>query len=1142
LRSFFVETFGEKPLKNRIFIVALLMLALASIAVAQTSLGTITGIVKDPSGALVANAQVTITQLGTNVSRSTVTNSAGIYRFEAVLLGSYKLKVVAAGFASTEATGIAVNANQTSDYDVALKMGSTGTEVNVEAAGAAVALQTEDATRGAAIDPVQLTSLPITGQSSLNLMLIVPGVVKSNQGGSLDSGIGSVNGSRARSNNFMIDGVQNNDISVAGPSFTLTNNDAIQEVSIQTSNFTAEFGRSGGAVINQVTKSGSNSLHGTAAWVYRSERLNASNSGDRLAGTKAIFKENIPAFTVGGPITLPHFYDGRDKTFFFVGAQWDRYSDAGAATPFTVPTEAGIASLQAMAATCPNVKSYLDQLGGIRGSSGTGSQQISVELPSAIASTSCFGGARTGQTVEVGIYNRFLPRIFLDNNHIARIDHIVSQKQNMSFRWLWDSNSDTSGNVGINPSYDIPFLGKTMSGNFNDVYIFKPNLVNEFRFSYTRYNYGWFFTDPTSLGATAPDVQISGLSSLAVSATYPQGRIANSYQYQDTVGLTKGKHSIRAGVELLRQVSKQVAPFNSRGIVQYANSNEFTKKDLNGNVIASQAAMTGLANFIDNYGGSNSNPVQLTFGTGLYRPNVFTWTLFAQDTYKVSSSLTLNYGLRYENFGQPANQFKYPAFVGYGTTDITSTEKVNPDNNNLGPSVGFAWSPKFDSGLLGLLSGNGKAVLRGGYQVSYDTWYNNLLSNMAAGSPNALANLATPSTVDPTAGTPRGLGGISGILPTLVASPITPYSAQTSVFDQNIRNPYVHRISFGVQRELPSGIVADLSYVGGLGRQLFYTNTTNPGIPGTSAAKTQSTPFGNQTLRLFPNRGNIQVRSSGLTSSYNAMQLNVRRRLSSTLIGEMMVSSSYTWSKNMDTLSETFASNSSAQNPSLSPAWGIPLKDVDWGSSDNDRRQTWVTAMNWNVRGPKKGILGQIAGGWQVAPIITLQSGTPYTVVNGADRDFDATSIGDRADIGNPYQPINSFGRQVGAATCASKLQNPATGKCVTRLDVHWVQVTSLSRFSNQQRNSNFTQGLFTFDANILKTFKLTERFKFEYRAEIFNLTNNQNFNTPASATNRNVSSAGVSIPKKTNNFLNQGLNSAGNGSRTMRMGLKLMF
>jgi hypothetical protein len=238
----------------------------------------------------------------------------------------------------------------------------------------------------------------------------------------------------------------------------------------------------------------------------------------------------------------------------------------------------------------------------------------------------------------------------------------------------------------------------------------------------------------------------------------------------------------------------------------------------------------------------------------------------------------------------------------------------------------------------------------------------------------------------------------------------------------------------------------------------------------------------------------------------------------------------------MDTLSETFATNSSTQNPSLSPAWGIPLKSVDWGSSDNDRRHNWSTAVNWNVRGPKKGILGQIAGGWQVAPIITLQSGTPFTVVNGVDRDFDGTNIGDRADVGNPYQPMNSFARQVGAATCASLLQNPATGKCVSRLDVHWVQVTSLSRFSNQQRNSVFTQGLFQVDANILKTFRITERFKFEYRAEIFNITNSQNFNTPASATNRNLTATSGA------NFLNQGLLSSGNGNRSMRMGLKLIF
>jgi hypothetical protein len=737
--------------------------------------------------------------------------------------------------------------------------------------------------------------------------------------------------------------------------------------------------------------------------------------------------------------------------------------------------------------------------------------------------------------VEVGQYVRTNARVVLDNNHQVKIDHRLSDKQNMSFRWLWDSNSDTSGNTGINPAFDIPFRGKTMSGQMTHAYTITNNLVNEFRFSYSRNNFGWFFDDTSSLGATTPDLQITSLSNLAVSSTFPQGRIANSWQFQDSVGWTKGTHSFRFGGEFLRQLAKQVAPFNSRGIVQYSSSasNAFTG-----------GAITGLANFIDNFSGTNSNPVQISFGSGLYRPNLFTYAFFAQDSWKLRRDLTVNYGVRYENFGQPANIFKYPAFVGYGDNDILSQAKVNPDNNNFAPSIGFAYNPSWSNSVAHFLSGDARLVIRGGYQVSYDTWFNNLLSNLAAGSPNALAN--TPTAGVSNAATPRGRANVAAILPSLVPVAVTPYSNQTSMLDKNIRNPYYHRISFGFQRELPRSLVLDMAYVGTLGRQLFYTNPVNPAVPNATLTGTGVLPNG-QTQRVFSNRGLVQIRDSGLTSNYNALQAQVRSKGMKTWIGDMAFSSSYTWSKSLDVLTETFATNSSGQNPSRSPVFGS-LKGFDYGPSDNDRRQSWSTAVNWKVRGPKSGILGQVAGGWQFAPIITLQSGTPYTILNGFDRDLDGSSLGDRADIGNPNAPLNTRAKVVATSVCSTGLQNPAAGTgtgvgCVTANDVHFIQVTAYSPTSPNMghRNAFNTPGFFQVDANILKTFTLTERFKLEYRAEIFNLTNHENFNTPVSSTNRNVTASTGT------NFLNydlvdQTLLNGNPDNRGVRMGLKVIF
>lgn len=1102
----------------------------------STSRGNVTGTITDQNGAVLANATVTLTQKGTNISRQATSNEAGIYTFQSLTLGDYTLSAVAPGFKEVKAE-VTVTAT-TIGQDFKLGVGTQTEAVTVEAN--AVQLQTEEATRGGTIDERNLANLPIAGQNSLNLMLTLPGVVKSNQSGSLDSGIGSVNGSRARSNNFMIDGGNNNDISVAGPAFVLTNNDAIQEVNVQTSNFTAEFGRSGGAVINQITKSGSNSLHGTIAEVYHSELFDASTASQRAsyyasiiggktpAALKSKFKENIPAFTIGGPVYIPGLYNGKDKTFFFAAGQWDRFSSGASQANFTTPTAAGIATLQPLAATCPNVALFLSIMGQQVAPAKTGS--VSIALPSSLASTSCGGGARTGQSVEFGTVSRFVPSLFLDNNHQIRIDHVVSNKQNMSFRWLYDDQMQTASNIGLLPSFDSNFQGRTMSGVFNDTYLISNTWTNEFRFSYERFNYFFPLADTKGIGSTLPEISTGTFTNLGVSATFPQGRIANSYQYGDSMSLVRGKHTMRFGGEILRQLASQVAPFNGRGQLSYFQSSPNTFVP---------ATIQAFANFIDNYSGPTGNGfANISFGSGQYRPNLFTWTLYFQDAWKVTPDLTINAGLRYENFGQPANIFKYPAFTGLADSDAGNTAKVNQDNNNFGPSIGISWNPHFQNELLKSLTGDGKTVIRTGFQTSYDTFYNNLLSNMAAGSPNALTNVLVPGVS--TAATPRGVANASNVLATAVPTPITPATTYTSIFDKNIRNPYTDRYSLGVQREVPGDMLIDLSYVGGVSRQLFYTNQVNPTLPNATNTGTGA--------RLSPTRGIIQVRDSGATANYNSMQLSVKRGFKNTPVGNIGFLSAYTWSRNMDVISETFATNSGTQNPSVSPAL-FHVRDYDYGPSDNDRRQVWTTTMGWLLRGPKSGFLSYPLGGWEVDPILTLQSGTPYTVTNTSDRNFDGTTIGDRPDVGNWNAPLNTRAVQVGTATCSTGLQNIDTKACVTAADVRWIQVTAGQmglgggRSITSARNSVYTPGFVNVDMNILKTVKLTERFKLEYRAEIFDLLNIRNFNVvPGSVTgtSKSITASAGFLPNT--RALTNATERLGAGNRTMRMGLKVIF
>jgi hypothetical protein len=342
-------------------------------------------------------------------------------------------------------------------------------------------------------------------------------------------------------------------------------------------------------------------------------------------------------------------------------------------------------------------------------------------------------------------------------------------------------------------------------------------------------------------------------------------------------------------------------------------------------------------------------------------------------------------------------------------------------------------------------------------------------------------------------------------------------------------------------------MVLDVAYVGTLGRQLFFTDPLNPAKPNAAFTSTdvQTTPYGTQTLRYDAARGVIQIRDGGATSNYNSAQVQLRHRGLDTAVGHFYFTTSYTYSKSLDILSETFATNSSAQNPSRSPIVA-DIRSLDYGPSDNDRRHVWNTVINYQIRGPHNGILERVLGGWSVAPIFTLQSGTPFTVLNGVDRDLDGSTIGDRADIGNKFAPFNSRGIQT--SSCATGLYDGAgyaasvaggasaaaatTANCTTRDKVRFVEVTSYNPNQTQGRNSQYTTRYLDLDANVLKKIKITEGTRAEVGITLLNATNNQNFDTPF---NTNIATYG-----NTANFLNYSL--ASGGSRTVRLRAKFIF
>jgi outer membrane receptor protein involved in Fe transport len=1108
----------NKKFQLRSLLGLLLLAALYSAAVAQTSRGTLTGTVIDNSGAVVANATVKITEGATGATRQSSTNDAGIYRFDAVELGVYTVVVQAKGFGSQTQTGVDVQAARTLNIDFTLKVGTSAETVVVEATAGSIQLDTSEQTRGTHFEAQTIQDLPITGRDSLTLALLTPGVTKStgnsiNQDGTFSF---AVNGQRPRGNNFMIDGVENNDISVTGPAFVITNPDAVNEVAVQTADFSSEFGRAGGAVINQVTKSGSNALHGAAVWAYTGSAFKALDHNDKIAHKFDPPRqvENIPYFSLGGPVVIPHLYNGRGKTFFFGAAQWDRFF--GQTTgQIRAADAAGVALLQSLAGSCPNAALYLKALGSVRGDPTASPASISLAVPSATGT--CTGSTRAGLNLTTGLFLRSAAFSNLDNNHQARVDHVASDKQTLSFRWLYDSDI-TGPTLNNLPGFDNNFVGRTMNGLFTDTYMITPTVTNEFRFDYGRIGFNFPLASTDAFNTTLPNYSGLGVTGFGGATNIPQFRFANNWEYQDTMTMVSGKHTFRFGADFLRQLARQHPPFNERGSFVYSNS-------------TTGGAVTAFANFLDDFGG-RAGSLNRQFGSSIYYPNLFRQSYFFQDSWKVTSSLTLNLGLRYEYYGTPENFFAVAAFTDYDPVNFAAPHKVEGDKNNFGPSVGFAWNPKGSSWFSHIMGGE-KTVWRGGFQTSYDTAFNNLLSNMAGSSPNTLGgNIVSASS----AGAPRGAGSFSTLFSGITATPATKESAQSNLFLKNFPNPYTDRWSLGFERELPYDMFWDMSYVGSVSHKLYRTIDMNPIVNLATGDRLHTELQSSLTPSIRAGQGIRTVRAPSANSNYESLQMELKRRFKNTPIGAVMLRGSYTYSHFLDDVSDVFAFDSTPSSfQSVSQVLGAS-PHIDYGSSDFDRRQIGSIGFSWEIRAPRTGFMRQAFGGWKLAGIADWQMGEPFTMSNGSDRNGDGQAGPDRPDISNPAAPLNT--RAIINTACATGFSNPdLNGACVDPNTVHFIEGTGLPNARTLGRNSVLAPGFNNLDLSIAKSFRISERSNFEYRVDMFNALNGTNFITvPARAINSGTNVAPGQVSPFLN-FLND--NSIG---RSMQMRLRLTW
>jgi hypothetical protein len=1103
----------------RQFAAFVLLFVLAGVAAAQTtSRGTVSGTVVDPSNAVVPNADVTLTNTGTSVARHTTTNSAGFYRFDAVDLGTYNINVEAKGFAASRVTDVDVSAARVLDVPFTLRVGQASEVVEVQGAAAGITLQTSEQVRGETIEAESIEKIPVFLHDTLTLAQLAPGVAVAGGGdGTRSRNINiagnlafSANGQRARSNNFMIDGVENNDISISGPAYTINNPDVVQEVNVQTANFSAEFGRAGGAVINQITKSGTNALHGTARYSYTGSAFKALNYQQKITGLKTPPRdiENVPAFSIGGPVVIPHIYDGHNKTFFFGGAQWDR-EFGNASFTITVPTDAGVTTLQSLAASCPNAALYLKALGSLRGVSSA--SNISIAAPA--GSTTCNGSLRTGQNVQVGQVSRVSANAVLDNNDQVRVDHIVSDKQTLSFRWLWDRSSFNPGFNNL-PGFDNSNAGVAVQAGFADTYVISPRMTNEFRFNYGRLGQDVPLAAPDAFHATLPVYNIAGLigpnnNTFGGANNIPQFRFANNWQYADNVTMVRGTHTFKFGADILRQLARQHPPFLERGSFTYNAS----------------STATGLANFLDDFGGS-SGSVSKLFGNSIYYPNLFRQSYFFQDSWKATRDLTLNLGVRYENYGAPVNIFKIAAFTNYDPVNFATPHKVNQDNNNFAPTVGFAYNP--DSRWLG----GKRTVIRGGFQTSYDVGFNNLLSNIAGSTPNAVGTtlVSTTSTTQP-----RGSSNLSGQFAAIAPSVLTKDVAQNNLFNTDMPNPYTNRWSLGIQRELPMNVIFDVSYVGSESHKQYRSIDMNPIVNSATGDRLHpelQVTAATVSVSKRAGEGIRSIRCACANGNYNGLQLEARKAISNTRVGLFGVHTTYTYGHSLDEISDVFGQNSNASSlQSVSQVVGAS-RHLDYANSDFDYRHNAVVDFTWNIRAPRGGFVGRILGGWQLAGIQRWQSGFPYTIHNGTDRDADGQSGPDRPDIGNFAAPLNT--RAIISRTCSTGYANPdATNACVSPSSVHFIEGSGLPTAITVRRNSLRTRATDYLTLNVAKDTPLSERVHMNYALEMFNAPNTVNLTgVPNRTVNGSRSGTFLDLPSS-------GINSSG---RSMIMSLKLVF
>ena len=1075
---------------------------------AQTT-GSISGEVKDEKQAVINGATVTLRNVTTNQSRTSQTDGDGRYRFTGVPVGDYEVTVESTGFAKYVQSGIKLELNQPATVDVTMKPGAVTEVVNI--VENASILNTTTSEVGTRFDAKRLAELPLaTTRSVYNVALSAAGVSQLNSGQSNFAGGTnfSSNGGRVRSNNFMIDGQDNNNFGVAGSTIPLNNPDLIQEVRLVTNQFSAEYGRNSSAVFNAITRSGSNTFHGSGFWFHNDNALNACSNTQKQGGfcnpnatdpskTQAPFRiENQLGGTIGGPLYLPRFGEGgpthisgKDRTFFFFAIQrwWDRQLGVGQALN-GAPTQAGKDIINAAAGNLPQVRALLDFLPAAQTPL---NQNVSF--------------VRNGQTflVPIGSLTGSQSSTYDDWQTSIRIDHRLSTNHNLNGRYIYQDSGALGSIPGVAASQITPpgfssiVPSRTQGVNLQLTSVLTPRFVNEVRGAFLRSANSTLALDPRSELIPSLEVVELGLrefnaaptrTAIGLGVNLPQNQTRNTYQLQDNISYTNGNHGWKFGVDIRRNQLHQLFKPTTRGLLEYA-SLDFLIKDF----------------------ATRANINKDLPGTARVLHNDWhDFFFYGQDEWKVRPNFTLTLGLRYENAGQPIadlEDFNQPVLAAAGNDPRYVLRPIpGRDNNNFQPRLGFNWNPRTDTdGVMGWLTGGDKLVIRGGYTRTHDYAYTNIALNIWSSFPFVAAVSSFPTiqtqnlagqtlTVTPNAWT------------TLQNPPFNPDTVNRTIVDEEFHLPVYDSLSLEFQREFTRDLVLRVGYVGTKGTGLFESVDANPariGCTGASAA--------NGFCRTIANQGPTRLRTNSGMSIYHSLQTSLEKRLS----GGVSAGLHYTYSTFIDTMSEIF--NVSRGEIAVAQDSYNRRNDRARSSFDRPHRISGNFVYELPFYRDQKGFTGRILGGWQLNSLFTLQSGSPFTPLNGSDPAATLASISSL--VGNAIRP--NINTTLDLSNMSVEEIVGAGGRSLFRT------ITAAQRVGDVGRNVLRSDGINNVDFGILKNTTIGENHRLQLRADFFNFTNSRDFGIP----NSTVTSA---------DFLNQWGTDGGN--RRIIVGLRYVF